>query len=321
MSEPSSSFVADEASNDPYSDRPDDFTGPPITAAEAERLGKFAAVCGEFATEAAEDFRAAEHAVRAAWASGASDRAATRALNEATKRFDLFLRAMRLTIDLKFKRVMKLEAWRKRQAAPATAAGARRAAAAQERGRTQQATAIVEETVAKGPAAASQSGQKSAGEFAEREFEKGLPNLPVDEVVALLCRDLGRMVSSQDWQGRPWAADAEAFFGREAAAEPETERETAEADSGPANPAPESPARSGEGAAPMPADGTAPEPQAGPLEPVQPVIPTRPAAQKPAPELVSRPAQGPPVPARSESRAERRKRRRRSGRKALRFRP
>jgi hypothetical protein len=223
MSAFSTTSFADAASIDPDLDRPDDFAGPPITAAEGELLAKLVKVSGHLALEAAERVSEASQAERAVRATGASAAAASKALDQATERFELFSRAVRLTIGLKAQLVMDLQSWRKRAAAAATAGGEQRAAAARERrqAQQQQASEIVQEIVAKsdGRVAAVQVREQITRWFAEREFEKGLPDLPVGEVVARLCRDLGRVVNRQDWQGRPWAADAEALFGRAAAPE------------------------------------------------------------------------------------------------------
>jgi hypothetical protein len=273
MNNSSSASAADSSAHDPQPDRPDDFTGPPITAAEVELLEKLAKVCGELAFEAAGLASVATQEVRAAWATGASAAAATKTLDAETKRFELFSRAARLTIGLKAKRVMELQAWRKRQAAAATTGRAPSEAAARERGRAQQeqATAIVQEIVAKneGSAAATQARPGIARWFAERDHEPGLPDLPVGEVVARLCRDLGQVVKPQDWQGRPWAKDAENLFGR-AAATPEATAAQ--------------PARSDAGQAPKSAEAAAPDPEANPQ-----AVATPPEAATPGPEAEPQP--------------------------------
>jgi hypothetical protein len=264
MSDPSPTYVADAAVNDPLPDRPDDFAGPPITAAEAALLEKLAKVCGELAFEAAERVQAASQAVRAAWASGASAKAASKALDEATRRFELFSRAVRLTIALKAKRVMELQAWRKRRAAAASAGGEQRAPA-----RPEQATAIAQESFARSgdPTAATQARQPGTSSFPEREYERGLPDLPVGEVVAGLCRDLGQVVIPQDWHGRPWAEDAEALFGCKAAAP-----EAAAAD----------PAPSDDSA--CPAEAAMPQPQAEPPAPPAEAAPPTAEPDPPRPQ-------------------------------------
>lgn len=247
MIEPSTTPVSDTAVNDPLPDRPDDFAGPPITAAEAELLGKLAKVCGELAFEAADRVQAASQAVRAAWASGASAKAASRALDEATRRFEQFSRATRLTLALKAKRVMELQAWRKRRAAAASAGGEQRGPARPER-----TAATAQESVATSGdrTAAPQAREPGTSAVPEREYERGLPDLPVGEVVAGLCRDLGQVVIPQDWHGRPWAEDAEALFGCKAAAP-----EAAAADPAPCDDSASS------------AEAAMPQPQAGPPAP------------------------------------------------------
>jgi hypothetical protein len=250
------SFVdATTATIDPGQERPDDFTGPPVTAAEVALLQNLATVYGELALEAAARAKAAARPVTAV-----RSEAAAKLFAEETKRGELLFRTVRLALGLKASLVMDLQTWRKRGAEAARAAEERRNTTAQDRRKAQQenATAIVLEIVAKteGAIAAIDAKQPIRRWFAERDHEHQLPDRPVGEIVAMLCRDLGKILSSQDWQGRPWAAAAEALFRHAAQG---AERATAAT------------------VDPMPASAAAPEPPAEPdgesSAPAQPFMP------------------------------------------------
>ena len=255
----------DQATIDPGPDREDDFTGPPVTAAEVALLQDLATVYGELALEVAARAKAAARPVTAV-----RSEAAAQIFAEQVKRGELLSRTVRLTLGLKSKLVMDLQTWRRRGAEAAREAEERRTT--RRKAQQETATAIVLEIVAKteGASAAADARQPIQRWFAERDHERQLQDRPVGEIVAMLCRDLSKIVNLQDWQGRPWAAAAEALFRRAAAtstAAPEARRGAGAADPPPQN----------AGADPLPASAAAPEPsaepEAEPSAPAQPFMP------------------------------------------------
>jgi hypothetical protein len=96
----------------------------------------------------------------------------------------------------------------------------------------------------------------------------------------MLCRDLSKIMSPQDWQGRPWAAAAEALF-RRAAQDAQPAAKTGPVDIC---------------ADPMPAPTAAPEPptepDGEPSAPAQPFMP--PEAEAAASPDKTAPPAGPP---------------------------
>jgi hypothetical protein len=240
---------------DPGPDREDDFTGPPVTAAEVALLQDLATVYGELALEVAARAKAAARPVTAV-----RSEAAAKLFAEQVKRGELLSRTVRLTLGLKSKLVMDLQTWRKRGAEAAQEAEERRTT--RRKAQQENATAIVLEIVAKteGASAAADAKQPIQRWFAERDHERQLSDRPVGEIVAMLCRDLSKIMSPQDWQGRPWAAAAEALFRRAA--------QDARRGTGAVDPAPED-----ADADPAPTQAAAPEPEGEPSAPAQPVMP------------------------------------------------
>jgi len=243
-------------------DREDDFTGPPVTSAEVALLQQVANVLGELSLIAGERAKAAARPVTAV-----RSEAAAKTFAEQSELSEMLARGMRLPFDCKAKLVMNLQTWHRRNGEAARSAEERSTTAARERRQAQQekATAIVVEIVSKaeGDLAGMDAKKPIRRWFAERDHERGLADLPVGEVVALLCRDINRVVNWQDYRDRPWAADAEALFRRMAAqaektgaektgAEKTMAEKTTAAQAAPAEP----------GADPVPPEATAPEPPA-----------------------------------------------------------
>ena len=202
-------------------DRVDDYFGPPVTAAEVALLEKLTEIGGEKALAA--DARAKAKRLEAEWADAATAKALVREAREADKTFDHMSRMVRLTLGLKSKLVMDLEAWRRR--------GARTAAEQQkdaERERRddlkRQVGAILDEVVGKahGAQAAASVVRPLNRWFAERDHERGLPDRPLGVIAELIAREIGYKIDWSEWQDRPWAADAAA------AAPPEPEPQITE---------------------------------------------------------------------------------------------
>ena len=211
MSERDSNSVGDKAA-DPNRDRADDFTGPPVTAAEVALLQKLFLVGADLACEAAA--RAKAELAEAAAKSGdpAAAKAAQAAANEATKTFEHMSRIARLTLGLKAKLVMDLETWRRRRAQAAD--GQAKAAENQRRNEVKQTVGpILEEVVgqAHGAKAAASVAPSMNRWFAERDYETHLPNLPIGELIGRIAGAVGYVIDWSLWQDRyDWAKAAEA---------------------------------------------------------------------------------------------------------------
>ena len=105
---------------DPNRDREDDFTGPPVTAAEVALLQKLFLVGADLACEAAARVKAKQAEAAAMAGDPAAAKAAEAAAAQATKTFEHMSRIARLTLGLKAKLVMDLETWRRRRAQAAS---------------------------------------------------------------------------------------------------------------------------------------------------------------------------------------------------------
>ena len=202
--------MSDTAAIDPGPDREDDFTGPPVTAAEVALLQKLASIGGDLACKAAEraETRRAEAAVEA---NEAASKAAEAEARQETKTFERMSRMVGMTIGLKAKLVMDLERWRRR-VAEAAAAPAKEAERRRRADMKRNVGDILNEVVGKahGPKAAASVAQRINRWFAARDYETRLPDLPVGELAARIARDFGYKIVWSDWQDRLWAAAAEA---------------------------------------------------------------------------------------------------------------
>ena len=200
----------DQATIDPDRDRADDFTGPPVTAAEVALLQKLALIGADVACEAREREKAKRQRA-AVEANEAAAKATEAAANQETKTFERMSRMVGMTIRLKAKLVMDLERWRRRiaeaAAAPAKDADRRRRAEVK-----RNVGDILNEVVGKthGPKAAASVAQRINRWFAARDYETQLPDLPVGELAARIARELGYKIVWSDWGHRFWAAAAEA---------------------------------------------------------------------------------------------------------------
>ena len=201
-----------DQATDPDRDRGDDFTGPPVTAAEVALLQKLFLVGADLACEAAARAKAklAEAATEAT--DPAAAKAAEQAAAQATKTFEHMSRIARLTLGLKAKLVMDLETWRRRRAQAAS--GQAKTAETQRRNELKQKIGpILEEVVGQahgGKAAASVAPSMNRW-FAERDYETQLPNLPIGELIGRIAGAVGYVIDWSLWQDRyDWAKAAEA---------------------------------------------------------------------------------------------------------------
>jgi hypothetical protein len=202
--------VNDQATIDPDRDRADDFTGPPVTAAEVALLQKLAMIGGDLACDAAGRAKAKRDRA-AVEANDAAAKAMEAEARQETKSFERLSRMVGMTIGLKAKLVMDLERWRRRiaEAAAAPAKDAERRRRAEMK---RNVGDILNEVVGKahGPKAAASVAQRINRWFAARDYETQLSDLPLGELAARIARELGYKIVWSDWRDRLWAAAAEA---------------------------------------------------------------------------------------------------------------
>ena len=202
---------ADQAA-DPNRDRRDDFTGPPVTAAEVALLQKLFLVGADLACEAAARVKAKLAEAAAEAGDPAAAKAAEAAATQATKTFEHMSRIARLTLGLKAKLVMDLETWRRRRAQAAS--GQAKTAETQRRNELKQKIGpILEEVVgqAHGAKAAASVAPTMNRWFAERDYETQLPNLPIGELIGRIAGAVGYVIDWSLWQDRyDWTKAAEA---------------------------------------------------------------------------------------------------------------
>ena len=127
-------------------------------------------------------------------------------------RFERMARTVRMTLSLRARLLLDLAAWDKR-VADAAAALEQHLAEKQKTRRDdvkRKAGNIVGEVVEKtfGKPAAIDAIRPVGRWFNEREEFAGLFDRPIGEIVAMICRDLGRPMDWRLWQDRPWGADA-----------------------------------------------------------------------------------------------------------------
>ena len=203
--------LTDEAA-DPNRDREDDFTGPPVTAAEVALLQKLFLVGADLACEAAARVKAKLAEAAAEAGNPAAAKAAEAAATQATKTFEHMSRIARLTLGLKAKLVMDLETWRRRRAQEA--AGQAKTSENQRRNELKQKIGpILEEVVgqAHGAKAAASVAPSMNRWFAERDYETQLPNLPIGELIGRIAGAVGYVIDWSLWQDRyDWTKAAEA---------------------------------------------------------------------------------------------------------------
>ena len=211
MSKRDSNSVGDKAT-DPNRDREDDFTGPPVTAAEVALLQKLFLVGADLACEAAARVQAKMAEAAAMAGDPAAAKAAQAAATQATKTFEHMSRIARLTLGLKAKLVMNLETWRRRRAQEAS--GQAKTAENQRRNELKQKIGpILEEVVgqAHGAKAAASVAPSMNRWFAERDYETQLPNRPIGELIGRIAGAVGYKIDWSLWQDQyDWAKAAEA---------------------------------------------------------------------------------------------------------------
>ena len=273
------------APDDPAEDWPGGCAPSPCSPAQIAMLDELADLAMSYARNAAELGMARIEAARqltAARQSASPDKAP---LHDAAfydplhydptpeqDRFERMARTVRMILGLRARLLLDLAAWEKRVADTAAALEQR---LAEDRGKRRaalkgKAGSIVAEVVEKtfGNAAAIDSILPVSRWFDERQEFAGLFDRPIGEVVAMICRDLGRPIDWRLWQKRPWGAAAMAAA---AAADapapdrPEPPDATAPAAAGPA--ARDTTPTRAEPAAPLEA---AVPPDAKPGEPVAP---------------------------------------------------
>ena len=197
---------------DPNRVRVDDFTGPPVTAAEVALLQKLFLVGADLACEAAARVKAKLAEAAAEAGDPAAAKAAEQAAAQATKTFEHMSRIARLTLGLKAKLVMDLETWRRRRAQAAS--GQAKASENQRRNELKQKIGpILEEVVgqAHGAKAAASVAPSMNRWFAERDYETQLPNLPIGELIGRIAGAVGYKIDWGLWQDQyDWTKAAEA---------------------------------------------------------------------------------------------------------------
>jgi hypothetical protein len=276
---------ADPAQNDPAEDWPGGCAPSPCGPAQIAMLDELADLAMSYARNAAElgmaRIEAAKQLTTARQSAGPDktplyDAAFYDPLNydptPEQKRLEQMTRTVRLTLSLRARLLLDLAAWEKRVADTA-AALEQRLAEDQKTRRAEvkrKAGNIVGEVVEKtfGKSAAIDAIRPVGRWFDEREEFPGLFDRPIGEIVAMICRDLGRPMDWRLWQERPWGAAAMAAAAPPAE-EPATDRPEppdapAAADSGPA--ATDTTPTRAEPAAPR--EASAPQSDAKPGEPV-----------------------------------------------------
>jgi hypothetical protein len=200
---------ADEASAGPQ-DRADDFTGPPVTAAEVALLQELAQMGANLARKAGVRAEAKQDAA-ALEANDAAAKAAENDANRETRTFEHMSRMFRLTLGLKAKLVIDLERWRRR-VAEAAAEPAKDAERRRRAEMKRNVGDILNEVVGKahGAKAAASVAQRLNRWFTERDYETQLPDLPLGALAARIARELGYTIVWGEWQDRDWAKAAEA---------------------------------------------------------------------------------------------------------------
>jgi len=284
MNEERATPSADPAQHDPAQDWPGGRLPPPCSPAQIAMLDELADIGMAYARQAAELGMARIEAAKQLTESRKSAGPAKTPLHDAAfydalhydptpeqRRFEQMARTVHRTLSLKARLLLDLAAWDKR-VADAAAALERRLAEKQKTRRADvkaKASNIVGEVVEKthGQSAAIDAIRPVMRWFDEREEFPGLFDRPIGEIVAMICRDLGRKMDWRLWQNRPWGADAMAAAQPAAKApapeRPETPVAPAAASSGPAATA-TTPARARPAA---PLEASAP-PDAKPGEPV-----------------------------------------------------
>ena len=197
---------------DPDRDREDDFTGPPVTAAEVALLQKLFLVGADLACEAAARAKAKLAEAAAMAGDPAAAKAAEQAAHQATKTFEHMSRIARLTLGMKAKLVMDLETWRRRTAQAAS--GQAKTMENQRRNELKQKIGpILEEVVgqAHGAKAAASVAPSMNRWFAERDYETQLPDRPIGELIGRIAGAVGYVIDWSLWQDQyDWAKAAEA---------------------------------------------------------------------------------------------------------------
>ena len=192
--------------------RRDNFTGPPVTAAELALLERLAFIGGELAEATG---RRAKARLAEEEALLPTDPAAARAAGEEAdhdiKKFEHLSRMVRLTIGLKGQLSAALEKWRQRQDGAASEQD--KSAERQRRADLKQKVGEVLEEIVRatqGDKPAASAIRRTNRWFAERDHEAGLPDLPLGEIIALIARDFGVEIDFKQWQDRDWAEAAAA---------------------------------------------------------------------------------------------------------------
>ena len=196
---------------DPIRDRQDDFTGPPVTAAEVAVLQELGFIGADLARDAAGRAKAMLAEVAANRAEPVAAKAAAEEATQATKTFEHMTRVARLTFGLKARLVMGLDIWRRRMAA-GVAEQAKEAENRRRNGLKQQIGPILEQVVGKahGAKAAASVAEPMNRWFAEREYETQLPDRPIGELIGRIAGAVGYKIDWSGSQDEPWAEAAEA---------------------------------------------------------------------------------------------------------------
>ena len=196
---------------DPNRDRADDFTGPPVTAAEVAVLQELGFIGADLARDAAGRAKAKLAEAAANRAEPAASKAAEEEATQATKTFEHMTRVVRLTFGLKARLVMGLDIWRRRMAA-GVAEQAKDAENRRRNGLKQQIGPILEQVVGKahGAKAAASVAEPMNQWFAEREYETQLPDRPIGELIGRIAGAVGYKIDWSGSQDQPWAEAAEA---------------------------------------------------------------------------------------------------------------
>ena len=254
MNEERATPAADPAPHDPAQDWPGGRLPPPCSPAQIAMLDELADIGMAYARQAAELGMARIEAAKQLTETRKSAGPAKTPLHDAAfydalhydptpeqRRFEQMARTVQRTLSLKARLLLDLAAWDKR-VADAAAALERRLAEKQKTRRAEvqrKASNIVGEVIEKthGEGAAIAAMRPVARWFDERDDFSGLFDRPIGEIVAMICRDLGRPMDWRLWQKRPWGADAMAAAQRPAAAPRPDRPETPDAPAASSGPA------------------------------------------------------------------------------------
>ena len=216
---------ADPAQNDPAEDWPGGRAPSPCSPAQIAMLDELADLAMSYARDAAALGMARIEAAKQLTAARQSAGPDTAPLHDAAfydplhydptpeqRRFEQMARTVRMILGLRARLLLDHAAWEKR-VADAAAALEQRLDEDRKKRRAAlkgKATSIVGEVVEKtfGNAAAIDSILPVSRWFDERQEFAGLFDRPIGEVVAMICRDLGRPIDWRLWQKRPWGAAA-----------------------------------------------------------------------------------------------------------------